>query len=793
MFKKIISAVFTLALFACVFSFSAIGASFETTLKNGDVFTLGSYPQTKVTDPNLSKELSDKYSGINSNSWMPFSQVDMWYLDVDADKDGKYDYRGIQMDGYRPYSTSLYGTATRNDPENTEQDENGYFSGNTYWFKYEPLQWTVLDAKSGLSLCNKIIDAREFNRGQWTNPQSDPYSIGYQFGYADYEYKHLTVDWDYSNLRTWLSGSAPESLGDYFMKFFTTEEKSKIRQADNRNSNSAIGYTADNTTDSAFILSFAEASQYGIGWMDNAVYPSNPLFAKEGTDYAKCQGLWVCRSGDDATNGKSCWRIRSFNFAGMYFVDETGNMADSAFMSRCDPQNVSNGGVCPAIYYSPVALDDKIDTEYAIESEDTVTVIPGTDVSKISTLPGINTAYAVFYDDPEGFGHSFEFYGNSSLYSNIEPLNTPSYVRWEIKKDNGKIYQVDFASDKNGDGKIDREDLLLMQKDTSVTVTLSQTKYTYSGKANKPAVTVKNAAGNVIPATEYTVSYKNNINAGKASVTVKFTNNYSDTKTLSFTIAPKQVSADDETISLANTKYTYTGNEIKPAVTVRDAAGNVISSADYALSYENNINAGKASVTVIFTNNYSGSGTLSFTIVPKQVKGLNSGSEKKTSIKLTWNKTEGAKYYKVEKYNASTKKWETVKTVKNNYLTVSSLKAGTKYKFRVTALDSTKTISGKVSAVLKTGTLTAAPTVTLKSAKSKTATASWKKVTGASKYIVYKSTDGKKWKKAATVTATTYTIKKLTGAKPVYVKVCTVNAYGKNSVYSSVKKVTVKK
>ncbi|MGN0653498.1 MAG: fibronectin type III domain-containing protein, partial [Oscillospiraceae bacterium] len=240
------------------------------------------------------------------------------------------------------------------------------------------------------------------------------------------------------------------------------------------------------------------------------------------------------------------------------------------------------------------------------------------------------------------------------------------------------------------------------------------------------------------------------------------------------------------------TSFTYTGKAIKPTVTVKDSSGKVVDSKYYTVSYKNNTNVGKATVTITFKGNYTGTKTLSFTIVPKQVIGLKVSSVKTTSLTLSWSKVTGAKYYKVEQ-STDGKKWKTVATVSKNTATIKSLKAGTKYQFRVTALDSTKKVAGKSSAVLKTATLTGAPSVTLKSSKSKTATASWKKVTGASKYVVYKSTDGKKWTKVTTTTKTTYTFTKLTGGKKIYVKVTALNAYGKASASSTVKNVTVKK
>ena len=73
-------------------------------------------------------------------------------------------------------------------------------------------------------------------------------------------------------------------------------------------------------------------------------------------------------------------------------------------------------------------------------------------------------------------------------------------------------------------------------------IKLNTTKYTYSGDAFKPAVTVKDAKGNTVPATNYTVTYSNNKNVGTASAKIVVKGNYSGTKTLNFTINPKNTS-----------------------------------------------------------------------------------------------------------------------------------------------------------------------------------------------------------------------------------------------------------
>ncbi|MBR1749647.1 MAG: hypothetical protein IJ740_02015 [Ruminococcus sp.] len=69
--------------------------------------------------------------------------------------------------------------------------------------------------------------------------------------------------------------------------------------------------------------------------------------------------------------------------------------------------------------------------------------------------------------------------------------------------------------------------------------TLSKTSYTYSGKAKKPAVTVKNGKTTLKKGTDYTVTYKNNTKIGKATVTIKGKGSYTGTITKTFKINPK--------------------------------------------------------------------------------------------------------------------------------------------------------------------------------------------------------------------------------------------------------------
>ena len=69
-------------------------------------------------------------------------------------------------------------------------------------------------------------------------------------------------------------------------------------------------------------------------------------------------------------------------------------------------------------------------------------------------------------------------------------------------------------------------------------IKLSRTKYTYTGKAKKPAVTVIFSGKKLKANTDYTVKYSNNIAAGRAKVTIKGKGGYKGTVVKYFKILP---------------------------------------------------------------------------------------------------------------------------------------------------------------------------------------------------------------------------------------------------------------
>lgn len=73
-------------------------------------------------------------------------------------------------------------------------------------------------------------------------------------------------------------------------------------------------------------------------------------------------------------------------------------------------------------------------------------------------------------------------------------------------------------------------------------LTLKKSSYTYNGKQRKPGITVKAGSTTLVRNIDYTVSYKDNVKIGKATVTVTGKGTYTGAITKTFSILPKGTS-----------------------------------------------------------------------------------------------------------------------------------------------------------------------------------------------------------------------------------------------------------
>lgn len=142
----------------------------------------------------------------------------------------------------------------------------------------------------------------------------------------------------------------------------------------------------------------------------------------------------------------------------------------------------------------------------------------------------------------------------------------------------------------------------------------------YTGTAIEPDVTVTDGTYTLVKGTDYELSYRNQYNAGKATVTVRGIGSYAGSKDLTYKIGKRSVG--DKTVlgeefeigQIPDEKYT--GYALKPDVVVKDQGKTLVLGTDYKLSYRNNTKIGTASVTLTGIGNYSGSyNAISFNIV----------------------------------------------------------------------------------------------------------------------------------------------------------------------------------
>lgn len=152
--------------------------------------------------------------------------------------------------------------------------------------------------------------------------------------------------------------------------------------------------------------------------------------------------------------------------------------------------------------------------------------------------------------------------------------------------------------------------------------TASISNMTYTGHAITPtSMKVYDGSGKLLTyGTDYTVSAKNNINVGTATVTITGKGKYHGSFTSSFKITPKaltlKVSGDGKT------RY-YNGTAQKPVLTVKDANNSsrkLVQGQDYSVSFSTKcINACTVKATITLKGNYTGSATYSFKINPRNM------------------------------------------------------------------------------------------------------------------------------------------------------------------------------
>ncbi len=235
-------------------------------------------------------------------------------------------------------------------------------------------------------------------------------------------------------------------------------------------------------------------------------------------------------------------------------------------------------------------------------------------------------------------------------------------------------------------------------------VSLSQQAYTYNGTPRIPSITVRDGGSLLREGTDYTTAYKNNTNAGTATVTITGKGGYTGTVTKNFTIR-----------KAAQKFASYTKSYSKPYGSKAFKLNAKLKAGNGKLSYKTSnakvaaIKSGKvtikgtgaATITVqaAETANYS-KASIKITIkaAPAQQKIKSIKAVKGRKLKLAWKKDTRADGYQIQ-YSTDKKFKKGVKTLtvkKNKTIskTISKLAKGKAYYVRVRSYKNAK-ISGK--------------------------------------------------------------------------------------------------
>ena len=161
---------------------------------------------------------------------------------------------------------------------------------------------------------------------------------------------------------------------------------------------------------------------------------------------------------------------------------------------------------------------------------------------------------------------------------------------------------------------------------------------TYDGTAKEPAVTLKDGT-TTIPASAYSVSYADNVNASanaKVTVTIASTNaNYAGEAEKTFTISPAELTK----VTLKNSEFIYTFSDITAEVASVKAGELDVPEGGYTVSGNVAKETGTHTVTVTGKGNFAGTATATFTIkepVPTvDVEATEAGDEEKAVDDVT--------------------------------------------------------------------------------------------------------------------------------------------------------------
>ena len=209
----------------------------------GDIATIGEYPQTRVTDDTL------------------FSTL----LSLEVGSDGYYTYEGIK-----------YVKCTTKKPNSANMKwSNGdtIYDSSVEFFKVEPLQWYIVNKDSDSNMM-MLVSVKVLDTHAWQT------QFEHESNFSSYSGKYITAtgvpantpvyDWQYSEVRSWLNG-------DFYNNAFSDNAKKSILK---------VNMPASKTTSEVDV-------EQNVGLICYEDYEKYATVLKDprATDYCRAQGV----------------------------------------------------------------------------------------------------------------------------------------------------------------------------------------------------------------------------------------------------------------------------------------------------------------------------------------------------------------------------------------------------------------------------------------------------------------------------------------------------------------------
>ena len=310
-------------------------------MKVGATVTFGSYPQSQVTDSALIAKLdavgkewaSYKYCQKSSDPSKGFIEYSDYMKYCDLTYLGTK-YRAVTFTEYRPSVASDSPSDGR-----SFQDDNGYYVDTVYYFKFEPIRWKVLDPQEGYIMSEYVIDSQAFNNYLVNSDGSY---------YGDYDLTFYASNWENCSLRNWLNNS-------FYQDAFSETGKNMIglTPLENKSTYTTDMYDGATTYDKIFVPSYYDVlnADYGFGTQASE---QDSLRMASGTDYAKCQGLYVASTLSTLFR-KPIWRLRTCDGSSVVWnVDNYGRTYNFFQIDN------TSYGVRPALKFDPEPIKNTV-------------------------------------------------------------------------------------------------------------------------------------------------------------------------------------------------------------------------------------------------------------------------------------------------------------------------------------------------------------------------------------------------------------------------------------------------